>query len=86
VDTPMVDNPQSYELLLGGVEGATRADAEGAMKALNALPIPWVEAIDVANAVLYLVSDEARYVTGMPLQVDAGGSAPYRLPHPEPAG
>jgi len=81
VDTPMVDNPQSYELLLGGVEGATRADAEQAMMALNALPIPWVEAIDVSNAVLYLVSDEARYVTGMPLQVDAGGAAPYRLPH-----
>jgi SDR family mycofactocin-dependent oxidoreductase len=86
VDTPMVDNPQSYELLLGGVEGATRADAEDAMKALNALPIPWVEAIDVSNAVLYLVSDEARYVTGMPLQVDAGGAAPYRLPHAPTAG
>jgi SDR family mycofactocin-dependent oxidoreductase len=82
VDTPMVDNPQSYELLLGGMEGATRADAEDAMKALNALPIPWVETIDVANAVLYLVSDEARYVTGVPLQVDAGGAAPYRIPHP----
>jgi SDR family mycofactocin-dependent oxidoreductase len=86
VDTPMVDNPQSYELLLGGVEGATRADAAEAMRALNALPIPWVETIDVANAVLYLVSDEGRYVTGMPLQVDAGGAAPYRLPHAPTAG
>jgi SDR family mycofactocin-dependent oxidoreductase len=87
VDTPMVDNPQSYELLMGGMKGATRADAEETMKALNALPIPWVETIDVSNAVLWLVSDEARYVTGVPLQVDAGGAAPYRIPHaPAPAG
>jgi (+)-trans-carveol dehydrogenase len=85
VDTPMVDNPASYELLMGGMVGATRADAEETMKALNALPIPWVDPIDVANAVLYLVSDEARYVTGVPLQVDAGGAAPYRLPHPPAA-
>jgi SDR family mycofactocin-dependent oxidoreductase len=81
VDTPMVDNPASYELLMGGLKGATREDAEANMKAINALPIPWVEAIDISNAVLYLVSDEARYVTGIALPVDAGGSAPYRLPH-----
>jgi SDR family mycofactocin-dependent oxidoreductase len=38
----------------------------------NALPVPMVEAIDVSNAVLYLVSDEARYVTGLQFKVDAG--------------
>ena len=81
VDTPMVDNPASYELLMGGVKGATRADAEANMKAINALPIPWVEAIDISNAVLFLASEESRYVTGIALQVDAGGSAPNRLPH-----
>jgi SDR family mycofactocin-dependent oxidoreductase len=86
VDTPMVDNPQSYELLMGGMKGATRADAEETMKSLNALPIPWVEPIDVSNAVLWLVSDEARYVTGMPLQVDAGAAAPYRIPHDAATG
>jgi (+)-trans-carveol dehydrogenase len=40
--------------------------------ALNALPIPWIEAIDVSNAVLFLASDEARYITGVALPVDAG--------------
>jgi NAD(P)-dependent dehydrogenase (short-subunit alcohol dehydrogenase family) len=37
--------------------------------------------VDISNAVLYLASDEARYVTGMTLAVDAGGTAPYRIPH-----
>jgi enoyl-[acyl-carrier-protein] reductase (NADH) len=36
------------------------------------LPVPVVEAVDVSNAVLYLVSDESRYVTGTQLKVDAG--------------
>ncbi|OBI75847.1 mycofactocin-coupled SDR family oxidoreductase [Mycobacterium sp. E740] len=39
---------------------------------LNALPAPLIEAVDVSNAVLYLVSDESRYVTGLEFKVDAG--------------
>ena len=39
---------------------------------LNALPLPWVEPEDVSNAVLWLASDESRYVTGINLPVDAG--------------
>ena len=41
-------------------------------KSLHALPIPWVEPVDISNAVLFLASDEARYVTGVALPVDAG--------------
>jgi SDR family mycofactocin-dependent oxidoreductase len=41
-------------------------------QALNAIPIPWLDPVDVSNAVLWLVSDEARYVTGIALPVDAG--------------
>jgi NAD(P)-dependent dehydrogenase (short-subunit alcohol dehydrogenase family) len=33
---------------------------------------PWVEPVDISNAVLFLASDEARYITGVPLPVDAG--------------
>jgi (+)-trans-carveol dehydrogenase len=36
------------------------------------LPIPWVEPVDISNAVLWLASDESRYVTGVTLPVDAG--------------
>jgi NAD(P)-dependent dehydrogenase (short-subunit alcohol dehydrogenase family) len=39
---------------------------------LNALPIPWVEPVDISNALLFLASDEARYITGVTLPVDAG--------------
>jgi len=47
-------------------------DLAGPAAALNALPIPWVEPADISNAVLWLASDEARYVTGVALPVDAG--------------
>ncbi|MGD9985532.1 mycofactocin-coupled SDR family oxidoreductase [Pseudonocardia sp.] len=40
----------------------------------NALPVRRVEPIDVSNAVVYLVSDESRYVTGTQLKVDAGAA------------
>jgi NAD(P)-dependent dehydrogenase (short-subunit alcohol dehydrogenase family) len=36
------------------------------------LPIPWVEADDISNAVLFLASDESRYITGVTLPIDAG--------------
>ncbi len=38
----------------------------------NALPVPMVEPVDISNAIVWLVSDEARYVTGVPLPIDAG--------------
>lgn len=41
----------------------------------NALPTQWVEPDDVSSAVIYLASDESRYVTGTDLKVDAGNTA-----------
>jgi len=38
----------------------------------HTLPIPWVEPEDVSNAVLFLASDESRYITGVTLPIDAG--------------
>lgn len=43
--------------------------------------IPWVEPEDISNAVLWLASNEARYVTGVVLPVDGGLTAPFKLPH-----
>lgn len=60
---------------------ATREEAAQGFKAVNALPIPWVEAVDISNAVLFLASDESRHITGTTMQVDAAGTAPYKIPH-----
>jgi len=79
-NTPMVANFAVYEFF-AGVEGADRAAAEPNMAALNALQIPWVEAIDISNAVLWLASDEARYVTGTTQVIDAGALMPFKIPH-----
>ena len=47
--------------------------AEAAL-AMNALPVAWVDSVDISNALLFLASDEARYVTGVTLSVDAGSA------------
>jgi SDR family mycofactocin-dependent oxidoreductase len=72
VDTDMIMNEGTYKLFRPDLENPTREDFEPASQATNALPIPWVEPVDISNALLWLASDEARYVTGVPLPVDAG--------------
>ncbi|MCS5719956.1 mycofactocin-coupled SDR family oxidoreductase [Herbiconiux sp. CPCC 205763] len=74
VDTPMVQNDAIYRLFRPDLENPTKQDFADAAIAMNALPIPWVEAVDISNAVLWLASDEARYVTGVMLPVDAGAA------------
>ncbi|WP_448638976.1 SDR family oxidoreductase [Geodermatophilus sp. URMC 63] len=64
--------------LLTGQEGI---DREEVRTPLNARPIPWVEAVDISIAVLYLASDESRCVTGTTMVIDAGATAPYEIPH-----
>ncbi|PZF79524.1 mycofactocin-coupled SDR family oxidoreductase [Jiangella anatolica] len=72
VDTGMIQNESTYRLFLPDAEHPSRADAEPVFRTINALPVPWVDPVDISNAVLFLASDEARYVTGLELKVDAG--------------
>jgi SDR family mycofactocin-dependent oxidoreductase len=72
VDTPMVMNSATYRLLRPDLENPTADDVAGPATALNVLPVPWVEPVDISSAVLWLASDESRYVTGITLPVDAG--------------
>jgi SDR family mycofactocin-dependent oxidoreductase len=72
VDTPMIMNDSTYALFRPDLEHPTREDFAPASQAMNALPIPWVESRDVSNALLFLASEEARYITGVALPVDAG--------------
>jgi NAD(P)-dependent dehydrogenase (short-subunit alcohol dehydrogenase family) len=52
----------------------TRAEFAEAAREMNMLGVPWIDAVDVANAALFLVSDEARYITAVTLAVDAGAT------------
>jgi len=55
-----------------GLENPGPKDLEPICQMFHTLPVPWVEPIDISNAVVYLASDESRYVTGVPLPIDAG--------------
>jgi (+)-trans-carveol dehydrogenase len=70
VDTDMVQNDALYQLF--NPDSPTRDAFRQVSSEMQALPIPWVEPVDISNAILWLVSDEARYVTGVTLPVDAG--------------
>ena len=72
VNTPMMMNDLTYRMFRPDLENPTQDDIADISKMMNMLPVPWVEAEDIANAVLFLVSDDARYITGVPLPVDAG--------------
>jgi (+)-trans-carveol dehydrogenase/(-)-trans-carveol dehydrogenase len=85
VNTNMIQWDGFYELIRPDLEHPSQADMAEAFTGLNCLPIPWIEPVDVSNAVLWLASDEARYITGVALPVDAGfcqkvGGAPSVLP------
>jgi (+)-trans-carveol dehydrogenase len=74
VNTDMIQNAATYELFASDLPEAerTREVVSERFQSINALPIPWVEPVDISNAVLWLASDESRYVTGVTLPIDAG--------------
>jgi (+)-trans-carveol dehydrogenase len=72
VNTVMVQNEQTYRLFDPENPHPSRESATPIFQTINALPVPWVESVDISNAVLFLASDEARYITGVTLPVDAG--------------
>lgn len=71
-DTVMIQNEATYGLLQPDADPPTKEGAAEVFTTMNALPVPWVDPADVSHAVVYLCSDEARYVTGATLTVDAG--------------
>jgi (+)-trans-carveol dehydrogenase len=74
VKTDMITNQATYDLFAPDLppEERTLENIQPRFVSMNALPIPWVEPIDISNALLFLASDEARYITGVALSVDAG--------------
>jgi (+)-trans-carveol dehydrogenase len=72
VDTPMIQNETLYRSFRPDLPNPGREDVKAGFQAMNLLPIPWVDAADVSNAIVWLASDAARYITGVTLPVDAG--------------
>lgn len=81
VNTLMINNPRYNRLFAGGREGATQHDALDALTAMHALPVPFLDPIDVSHAIAYLASEEGRYITGTAHVIDAGAMNPFKAPH-----
>lgn len=72
-NTDMLQSEPMYRSFRPDLENPTREDATPAFYVQQAMKTPWIEPSDISNTVLYLASEEARYVTGMQMRVDAGG-------------
>ncbi|GAA3204594.1 mycofactocin-coupled SDR family oxidoreductase [Actinocorallia longicatena] len=72
VNTPMVMNEQTFKMFRPDLENPTKDDFAMASQFIHVLQTPWVEPEDISNAVLFLSSDEGRYITGVALPIDAG--------------
>jgi SDR family mycofactocin-dependent oxidoreductase len=72
VGTDMILNESVYKVFVPDKDSPTFEDFCAASEAMHLLPIPYVEPIDISNALLFLVSDEGRYITATTLTVDAG--------------
>jgi SDR family mycofactocin-dependent oxidoreductase len=72
VNTPMFMNKGTMKLFRPDLESPGPDDLAVAARFMHVLPIGWVEPEDISNAVLFLASDESRYITGLPVTVDAG--------------
>ncbi|MDH6292432.1 mycofactocin-coupled SDR family oxidoreductase [Rhodococcus opacus] len=69
--TPMLHNQAVIDMFTGG-PGGTLDDMEFPSQATMLLPIPWLQPEDLSKALLFLASDDARYITGVALPVDGG--------------
>ncbi|MFI6359937.1 mycofactocin-coupled SDR family oxidoreductase [Streptomyces sp. NPDC050743] len=75
VATRMVQNESTYRTYRPDLEHPTEADAEVLFRNFHALGVPLLDPIDISHAVVYLASDESRYLTGVQLKIDAGALA-----------
>jgi NAD(P)-dependent dehydrogenase (short-subunit alcohol dehydrogenase family) len=75
VDTPLIQNDSVRSAFRPDLSRPpTKEEFAEAASQMNLLSVPWVDPLDVANASLFLASDEARYITSVSLPVDAGST------------
>ncbi|MPY96261.1 MAG: mycofactocin-coupled SDR family oxidoreductase [Acidimicrobiia bacterium] len=74
IDTPMIKNVSTYRLFRPDLDNPTADDAAPSFATLNPMEVPFIDPVHVSNAVLFLASDEAQYVSGAMLPVDAAAA------------
>jgi (+)-trans-carveol dehydrogenase len=75
VDTPMVTaNDVQFKVFRPDLERPELDDCIDIFKMIMPMGQPWVDPVDISNAVVFLSSDEARYVTGIVMPVDQGSN------------
>jgi SDR family mycofactocin-dependent oxidoreductase len=74
VDTMLIQNQANYDLFRPELTNPARADASAAFRGLHLLDIDWMQPADVSNAIAFLVSDDARYLTGVAMPIDSGAT------------
>lgn len=74
IDTPMVKNERTYKLFRPDLDTPTAEDAEPAFGGMNPMGKAWIEPVHVSNAVAWLASDQAYYVSGGQIPVDAAAA------------
>ncbi|HVB44903.1 MAG TPA: mycofactocin-coupled SDR family oxidoreductase [Streptosporangiaceae bacterium] len=72
-NTEMLQHEDMYKQFRPDLEHPTKEDAIATFPALQAMPTPWVEPEDVSQAMVFLASDESRWITGQFIACDAGG-------------
>ncbi|MGQ0624619.1 MAG: mycofactocin-coupled SDR family oxidoreductase [Sporichthyaceae bacterium] len=72
VDTKMIMNETMYKLFLPHLDNPGRQEYGEIFQTLHLLPERWVQPRDISNAVLFLASDEAQFITGQQLKIDLG--------------
>lgn len=77
VDTDMIHHATLYKHVRPDLDKPTREDVAPGFAALNPMPVPWVQSQDVSDAILFLVSDQARFITGDAISVAAGFNASH---------
>lgn len=72
IDTDLMMNDATYRLFRPEIEHPTKDDAREVFRTMQVLPTDYLDPLDVSNALVYLASDAARYVTGVAFPIDAG--------------
>jgi SDR family mycofactocin-dependent oxidoreductase len=72
VDTHMINNDFVYGLFRPDLDKPTREDVVETFSGTHLLPVPWIDPLDVSNAILYLVTETGRYITATTMVIDAG--------------